>query len=214
VQADSSLPSLNLLADGANVSTNLAFNCLSEEHRTDITIYLGPFTYDVRQVTLRSGLRIIGMGASGAIISDTWFNTDIGVHDGSGFLLNVATTHVSGIRFIHNQIFGNPDSAVSGTNLAQIVYQDNDYEGYYQGPSNVPPTSGITTQLAPAASISVGGVHSIGLNPSTPPITTIQSSLGPGEMATFFTFAGPVRNDLFGTLQWTPVSQWTAPQAP
>jgi hypothetical protein len=168
----------------------------------------------------------------GVTISDTWFNTDVGAHAGSGFLLNVATTLASGIRFVHNEIFGSPDSVVSGTNLAQIVYRDNQY----QGSATVPPTSGITTQLAPAASINIGGVHSIGLNPSTTPITTIQSSLGPGEMATFFTFAGPVafasggninlmglssltingsitfvRNDLTGTLQWTPVAQWTAP---
>ncbi len=168
----------------------------------------------------------------GVTISDTWFNTDVGAHAGTGYLLNVGTTLASGIRFIHNEIFGSPDSAVTGTNLAQIVYQDNQY----QGSATVPPTSGITTQIAPAASINIGGVHSIGLNPSTTPITTIQSSLGPGEMATFFTFAGPVafaaggninlmgaspltvngsitfiRNDLTGTLQWTPVSQWTAP---
>jgi len=30
-----------------------------------ITIYLGPYTYTVKQVTLRKGLKIIGMGASG-----------------------------------------------------------------------------------------------------------------------------------------------------
>ncbi len=168
----------------------------------------------------------------GVTISDTWFNTDVGSHAGTGFLLNVGTTLASGIRFVHNEIFGSPDSVVSGTNLAQIVYRDNQY----QGSAIVPPTSGITTQLAPAASINIGGVHSIGLNPSTTPITTIQSSLGPGEMATFFTFAGPVafgsggninlmglstlaingsitfiRNDLTGPLQWTPVSQWTVP---
>jgi hypothetical protein len=168
----------------------------------------------------------------GVTISDTWFNTDVGAHTGSGYLLNVGTTLASGVRFIHNEIFGSPDSVVSGTNLAQIVYQDNQY----QGSATVPPTTGITTQIAPAASINIGGVHSIGLNPSTTPITTIQSSLGPGEMATFFTITGPVafavggninlmgsstltvkgsitfiRNDLTGALQWTPVSQWTAP---
>ncbi len=168
----------------------------------------------------------------GVTISDAWFNTDVGSHGGTGYLLNVGTTLASGVRFIHNEIFGSPDSAVTSTNLAQIVYQDNEY----QGTATVPPTTGITTQIAPAASINIGGVHSVGLNPSTTPITTIQSSLGPGEMATFFTFAGPaafgsggninlmgastvtingsitfVRNDLTGTLQWTPVAQWTAP---
>ena len=32
-----------------------------------ITIYLGPYTYTVKQVTLRKALKIIGMGASGGI---------------------------------------------------------------------------------------------------------------------------------------------------
>jgi hypothetical protein len=128
-------------------------------------------------------------------------------------------------------MFGNPDSIVRGMNFASVAYQDN---LYVSGTSNVPPTSGITMQTNPAASINIGGVHSVGLNASTTHITTIQSSLGPGEMATFFTWYGPVtfssggnidlmgqntltvngsitfvRNDLLGSLQWIPVSQWS-----
>ena len=136
---------------------------------------------------------------------------------------------------MHNQLFGNPDSIVRGTNFASVAYQDN---LYVSGTSNVPPTSGITMQMNPAASINIGGVHSVGLNASTTPITTIQSSLGPGEMTTFFTWYGPVtfssggnidlmgqntltvngsitfvRNDLLGSLQWIPVSQWSTSPA-
>ena len=172
-----------------------------------------------------------GIGAKGVTIADTAFEGDVGINGGSGYLLNVATTIASGIVFTHNQIYGNPDWVVSGTNLAQVTYQDNQYSGS----ANVPPTSGITTQLAPAASINIGGVHTIGLNPSTTPICTIQGTLGPGEMVTLFTLGGTVtfaaggnidlggasqvqvngsmtfvRNDLTGGLQWTPVSQWTA----
>ena len=171
------------------------------------------------------------IGNKGVVIADTAFAADVGVNGGSGYLLNVATTLAWGIVFTHNQIFGAPDWVVNGTNLAQVIYQDNQYSGA----ANVPPTSGITTQLAPAASINIGGVHSVGLNPSTTPISTIQSALGPGEMVTFFTLGGTVtfagggnidlrgsnqvqvdgsmtfvRNDLTGGLQWTPVSQWTA----
>lgn len=171
-----------------------------------------------------------GIGVKGVTIADTAFEGDVGVNGGSGYLLQVATTVVSGVVFTHNQIYGNPDSVVAGTNLAQIVYQDNQYSG----PLDVPPTSGITTQLSPAAVINIGGVHSVGLNPSTTPIATIRSSLGPGEMVTFFSLGGPVifasggninlmgsatvqingsmtfvRNDLTGSLQWTPVAQWT-----
>lgn len=194
--------------------------------------------YDSHHEKLLGAYQITGnMNISniGITISDTWFASDVGVNGGAGYLLNVATTHASGIRFIHNQVFGSPDSVVSAMNLSQIAYSDNDYEGYYQGSSNVPPTSGITTQMGPAATLNIGGAHSVGLNPSATPITTIQSSLGPGEMVTFFTFAGPasfasggnidlmgastitvngsitfVRNDLLG-LPWIPVAQWTAP---
>jgi hypothetical protein len=174
----------------------------------------------------------MGIGTKGVTIADTAFEGDVGLNAGSGYLLNVATTVASGIVFTHNQIYGSPDWVVSGTNLAQVIYQDNQYSGSL----NVPPTSGITTQLAPAASINIGGVHSVGLNPSTTPIATIQSSLGPGEVVTFFTLGGTVsfdaggnlnlmglntlmikgsitfiRSDLTGTLQWTPVSIWRAP---
>ncbi|MGH7870125.1 MAG: hypothetical protein ACREP9_21415 [Candidatus Dormibacteraceae bacterium] len=171
-----------------------------------------------------------GIGAKGVTIADAAFEGDVGVNAGSGYLLNVATTVASGIVFTHNQIYGNPDSVVIGTNLAQVVYQDNQYSGSF----TVPPTSGITTQLSPGNVISIGGVHSVGLNPSATPIATIQSALGPGEMVTFFSLGGEVtfasggninlmgsakvevngsitfvRNDLTGGLQWTPVSQWT-----
>lgn len=179
-----------------------------------------------------------GIWTQGLKITDSYFAGDVGSNAGLGYLLNVATTVAQGISFTHNSIFGQPDSVVKGTNLASITYQDNlfqavIYEGSGPGTLNVPPTSGITTQLGPATIINIQGAHTIGLNPSTTPITTIRSSLGPGEMVTFFTFAGPavfssggnvnlmgsrsvtvdgsitfVRNDLMGGLQWTPVAQW------
>ena len=174
-----------------------------------------------------------GIGTRGITIADSSFFSDVGVNNGQGYLLNVATTAAWGIRFVHNQIYGTPDSVVSGTNLAPVVYQDNTYGGS----SPVAPTSGITSQIVPAGSINIGGAHSVGLNASTTPITTIQSSLGPGETTTLFTLAGPVtfasggninlmgvstltltgsltlvRNDLSPTSQWIPVAQWTPDQ--
>jgi hypothetical protein len=171
------------------------------------------------------------IGTKGLTISDSCFSGDVGSNGGAGYELEFTTALVSGVIFAHNQLFGNPDSIVKGMNFASVAYQDN---LYYSGTSNVPPTSGITMQVNPAASININGVHSAGLNASTTPITTIQSSLGPGEMVTLFTFAGPVtfssggnidlmgqntltvngsitfvRNDLLGNLQWIPVSQWS-----
>jgi hypothetical protein len=174
------------------------------------------------------------IGTRGLTISDSYFAGDVGINGGKGYELSIETTQAFGIVFTHNQLF-NPDAVVRGTNLSSVAYQDN----LYSGSAIIPPTSGITTQLAPATSINIQGAHSIGLNPSATPITTIQSSLGPGEMVTLFTFAGPVtfgtggninlmglntltvngsitfiRNDLTGSLVWTPVSQWSPPARP
>jgi len=177
------------------------------------------------------------IGTRGLTISDSSFGGNVGSNGGAGYELEITTSLASGVIFAHNQLFGNPDSIVRGMNFAQVAYQDN---LYVSGTSNVPPTSGITMQVNPAASINIGGVHSVGLNASTTLITTIQSSLGPGEMATFFTWYGPVtfssggnidlmgqntltvngsitfvRNDLLGSLQWIPVSQWSpSPASP
>jgi hypothetical protein len=172
------------------------------------------------------------IGTTGLTISDSSFNGNVGSNGGAGYVLEITTALAQGVIFAHNQLFGNPDSIVRGTNFAQVAYQDN---LYVSEASNVPPTSGITMQVNPAASINIGGVHSVGLNSSATPISTIRSSLGPGEMVTFFTWSGSVtfvsggnidllgaqplvvngsitfiRNDLRGSLgQWTPVAQWS-----
>jgi hypothetical protein len=170
-----------------------------------------------------------GIGTTGLVISDSYFAANVGNNGGNGYELSIETTIAYGIVFTHNQLFGSPDAIVKGTNLSTPVYRDN----WYAGALNSPPTSGITPQLGPAASINVQGAHSTGLNPSATPITTIQSSLGPGEMLTLFTLGGSVtlgaggnidlmgkssvivngtitlvRSDL-GGLSWKPVSQWT-----
>jgi hypothetical protein len=169
-----------------------------------------------------------GIYTQGLTIADSYFAGNVGVNGGAGYDLNVATTLAQGVYFTHNRIMGTPDATVKGTNIATVVYQDNLYCEACSGP----PTSGITTQVQPATSINIRGVHSIGLNPSTTPITTVQSSLGPGEMVTLYTLSGPVtfasggnihllglstltvngsitltRSDL-GGLQWIPVAQW------
>jgi hypothetical protein len=179
-----------------------------------------------------------GIWTQALTITDSYFAGNVGSNAGSGYLLNVATTVAKGISFAHNSIFGAPDSVVKGTNLSSVAYQDNLYQPvvYWApnpAPFNVPTTSGITTHLAPTTVINIQGAHSVGLNPSSMPIATIQSTLGPGEMVTFFTLAGAVtfssagniglmglpsvqvsgsitfiRSDL-GASQWIPVAQWS-----
>jgi len=173
-----------------------------------------------------------GIGNDGIKITDSYFAGDVGVNAGAGFDLKVNTAIATGIVFSHNQTFGTPDAVVTGTNFASVVYQDNLYQ---PGSSDLPPTSGITAQVAPATKVNIAGIHSIGLNPSTTPIATVQSSLGPGEMVTFYTLGGSViftsggnidllgatsitvngsitfiRSDLGGRT-WKPVAQWTPP---
>jgi hypothetical protein len=172
-----------------------------------------------------------GIGVHGLTITDSYFAGNTTNNGGAGYAMKIDDTINEGIVFSHNQMFGNPDATVISTNLASVVYQDN----LYAGTANNPPTSGITTQLSPATSINVRGVHSVGLNPSTTPITTIQSTLGPGEMITFYPLSGEVTfasggninlapstsvnvtgsitfmlSDLGGP-SWIPVSQWTPP---
>jgi len=184
-----------------------------------------------------------GIWTQALTITDSYFAGNVGNNGGSGFLLNVATTIAKGISFTHNSILGTPDSVVQGANLSSVAYQDNLYEPVvYSAPNaapiNVPPTSGITMGLNPATTINIQGAHSVGLNPSSTPIATIQSALGPGEMVTFFTFTGPVifsssgnidlkgtasvnvngsitfiRSDL-GAFQWIPVAQWSPQGSP
>ena len=181
------------------------------------------------QVTANTNIRTMGL-----TISDSYFAGNVGINAGAGFELNVATNTTLGVFFVHNRLLGTPDSIVKSSNLSSVVYQDN----LSCETCNLQPTSGITTQLAPATSINIRGVHSVGLNASTTPITTIQSSLGPGEMVTFFTWYGPatfasggninllgastlvvngsvtfIRIDLGGS-QWIPIAQWTPPAAP
>jgi hypothetical protein len=183
------------------------------------------------------------IGTKGLTITDSYFAGNVGINNGTGYDLNVATTNVQGVLFAHNHIFGTPDSIVTSTNLASVVYADNlSYTPVTPASTGPPPTpasvglpatSGLTTQVSPASTINIKGVHSIGLNSSTTPITNVQSGLGPGEMVTFFTIGGPVtfasggnidlmgmssltvngtitlvRTDLGGLL-WKVVSQWS-----
>lgn len=168
------------------------------------------------------------IGTHGLTISDSYFSGDTAVNAGKGFALSIGTTFAEGIVFAHNELYGNPDSVITGFNLASVVYRDNLYAGLL----NAPPTSGITPQMNPAASINIRGVHTVALNTSTTPIVNIQSMLGPGEMVTFLAVGGPVmfaaggnidlmgpgplmvsgtvtfvRAD-FGSPLWKPVSQW------
>jgi hypothetical protein len=168
-----------------------------------------------------------GAAVRGLTISDAGFQAS-GVNGGAGYLLKVTNPSVSGVQFLHNHIMGPADAVVVSPPGTGIVYRDNEFFGT----TDLPATSGITLQLAPDSSIKIGGAHTIGLTSSPTPITTIKSSLGAGETATFFTINGRVMfgsggninlmgakllsvngsitfaiSDLGGTPSWIPISQ-------
>lgn len=176
----------------------------------------------------------LGASIAGVTISDAGFQAS-GVNNGAGYLLNITNPGAVGVRFIHNNIMGPADTVVRAPNGTAVVYRDN----LFAGGANLPVTSGITTRLSPDATINIGGAHTVGLDSSTTPITTIQSGLGAGEMATFFSINGPVTfaaggninlmgasaltvngsitfvvSDLGTAPSWVPVSRWSTPIRP
>jgi hypothetical protein len=172
----------------------------------------------------------LGAPTHGLTISDAQFLT-VGANNGAGYLLKVDTPYATGVRLIHSQVIQPVDAVVLSTSGASIVYKDNEFFGG----TDLPLTRGITTQLTPAPSINISGAHTIGLTSSATSIVTIQSSLGSGETATFFTINGPVTFGAGGNINlmgattltvhgsitfmvsdmgtvpvWIPVSQWQA----
>jgi len=175
----------------------------------------------------------LGVGVVGLTISGAGFQ-NVGTNNGNGYLLNVETNSALGIRFIHNHIMNPVDIAVRVKDGANVTYEDN----VYFGNTDLPLTQGIAHTITPAAAINIGGAHVISLNTSSTPITTIKSSLGPGETTTFYTVNGPVSfgsggnitllgaqqitvngsitfvvTDAGNTPSWVPVSQWSSPSS-
>jgi hypothetical protein len=167
-------------------------------------------------------------GVAGLTISDAGFQNS-GTNNGAGYLLNVTTLGPSGIRFIHNHIMGPADTVVRVPNGVSVVYQDN----LFLGGTNLPLTSGITTQITAASTIDIGGAHTVGVIASDTPISTIRANLGAGEAATFYAVNGSVTfasggninlmgapsitvngsitfivTDLGTSPSWIPISQW------
>jgi hypothetical protein len=215
----------------SRLTTQLAATAVQIDGAWAISFYSPhhEFVWGVYSVTENTGAAVRGL-----TISDAGFQGS-GVNGGAGFLLSVATPSATGIRFVHNHIMGPADAVVLAAQGASIVYEDNEFFGG----TSLPGTSGITLQLAPTPTVGINGARTIGLTSSTTPITTIQSSLGAGEAATFFTINGPVTfasggninllgatslvvngsitfavSDLGTTPSWVPISQWTASPSP
>ena len=161
--------------------------------------------FDTSHHELLNGAYSITYGANGAkvptdglVIANSSFNGNVGVAGGNGFIVKVTTSQARGIIVRDNMMYGSPDHFIWGTNLAQVVAQDNDFP---ELKSNLPMSSGTTPKIRAAATINVGGVHIAGLDPSTTPITTIQGMHSAGEYLTLFPTSGSVLFSAGGNLE-------------
>jgi hypothetical protein len=161
--------------------------------------------FDMSHHELLNGAYLVTYGANGAriptdglVIANSSFNGNVGVASGNGFILKVTTSEARGVVVRSNMIDGSPDYFIQGTDLAQIVSQDNDFSKLT---SNLPPSSGATPHIQAAATINIGGVHTVGLAPSGTPITNIQGMQGPGEYVTLFPTSGSVVFSTGGNLE-------------
>lgn len=106
-----------------------------------------------------------------------------GINAGNGYILKSTTTNAFGIALEKSCLASTPDKLVIGTNLNTITVRDNTMAANI-ATANV--TTGIDAQMNPAATMNLGGYHTVMLQASATQMTTIVSQLGPGERITFF----------------------------
>lgn len=114
------------------------------------------------------------------VVENSSFNGNVGVNAGNGFIIKSNTNYATITLKDNSYYFGTPDKWVIGTNLNVI-----DVENNWSATSTDFPSSGITTEIQPAATIAIGNYKSILLDASATSITTLQSTMGPGEIVTF-----------------------------
>jgi hypothetical protein len=161
--------------------------------------------FDMSHHELLDGAYLVTYGANGAkvptdglVIANSSFNGNVGKASGNGFIVKVTTSEARGMVVRDNMIYGNPDHFIQGTNLAQIVSQDNDFP---ELKSSLPASSAATPEIQAAGTINVGGVHIVGLTPSTTPIMTIRGMQGAGEYVTLSPTRGTVFFSTGGNLE-------------
>jgi hypothetical protein len=144
------------------------------------------FTHDHYEGDFGAFLFTKGSGGTGSgpnwgvSINSAFFLGTTGVNSGSGYLVNNTDTQTDA-TFENNEIYGIPDHIIIGTNLASMNVRDN----FFASQPATPLYSGTTMQLTPSATLGTFGAHTVYLNASATAITTINSTLGPGEYITF-----------------------------
>lgn len=155
--------------------------------------------YEVLHGVLQTSL--VGTTANYGVVfeSNDLFGT-VGINAGAGFIWKDNSVQTRG-TFRNNLVEGTPDKIVIGTNLSSIDIGNN--------PQTLSPpawnSTNLTLGLNAAATINCQNNNSVFLQTSATPITTIQSSRGPGEIITFRCASAPVTfntggNLFFGTI--------------
>lgn len=141
---------------------------------------------------------LVGTTANYGVVfeSNDLFGT-VGVNAGAGFIWKDNSTQTRGI-FRNNLVEGTPDKIIIGTNLSSIDIQSNSQTASPPAWSS----TNITLGLGAAATINCQANRNAFINTGATPVTTIQSSLGPGEILTIRANGGPVSFTTGGNLQF------------
>lgn len=147
---------------------------------------------------------IVGFRSESAYI-----NSNVAVNAGNGYIVNIpAATPSVDVLIESPMIGGQPDNGIksltNGTNArilnAQILPGNT--------PVNVIPSTGVTFQGTPAATLDIKCCKSVQLSASATSITTLKSGLQPGECVTFYASGGSVQ---FGTGGNLSLGAYTTP---
>jgi len=140
-------------------------------------------------------------GSTGINIIHQYFDGGSGINAGSGALLQVSTT-LANVNFCENN-YGNPDNVIIGTQQAWVNTANC---GDFSSVSKNKTTNITQTTFLPAATIDIKNYHTVSLSNSATSITTINSSLLPGDIVTFTVGAGSAQFAAGGNISLGSVS--------
>lgn len=152
--------------------------------------------YEVLHGAIQSSL--VGTVANlGVVVEANDFFGTVGVNAGAGFIWKDNTTGTRGV-FKNNLVEGTPDKIIIATNLGSIDIQNNPQ-------TTIPPawsSTAVTAGFGAAATINCNSNRNIFINTGATAVTTLQSSLGPGEIITVRANGGAVAFTTGGNLQF------------
>lgn len=129
-------------------------------------------------------------------------NSNVAVNAGNGYVINIPNTVTNADVTLDTPFMGNsnPDHLVINAAAGATVKTINCRTFNSVSPTNVFVSSGGTLQAAPAATLDIHGFNSVQLSASGTSITTLKSTLMPGEQVTFYATGGTAQFATGGNL--------------